>query len=597
MPRFPCPRGPHRGDLARRGGRARPGPSLPRRDHAGSPRAHGLRARRHQPDGVPGLLPGRRRLHQLGQGQRHPGRAWSWLRRGLDRRLRDADHRPRPARARPALRAVPQPRAHLDARLRHRLRRASSRRGDPLRHREVRRRPGLDDRHLRHHQGQAGRQGLLADPRLPVRDGRPDHQGDAGGGHGQGRAAQGDLRQQPQALRRGRRVPGPLRGRRRRQAGRRHRDRHRGPQAAVGRPRRGRDHVERAARGHHPVAQAPRRRRDDHAVRLPHLREPRAHQDGLPGAAQPHRPRRRGAQHRGQPRHRGGPRGPPADRRRDLQAAPTRRHAGCVPARRRPDAGIAALDEARLLRRHLGRGRALPARPDGRRLPQQVCPPQDRPRAGGADPPRAGRGARVRARRDLRAAGLPGAGAEDRPAAGRLHAGCCRPAAQGDGQEEEGDPRRRVPALRGGHEGQRVQPGGREGAVGRAGPVLRLRLQQGPLGRLRPGLLLDGVPQGQLPGRVHGRPPDVRPGRQGQDGDLPQRVPPHEDPGAAARRQRVGRQLHPGRPRHPLRPDRDPQRRQQRRRQDRRGAARPGVATRTSTTSWTRSTRWSATSG
>ncbi len=33
-----------------------------------------------------------------------------------------------------------------------------------------------------------------ASPRLPVRDGRPDHQGDAGGGDGQGHPAQGDLR-------------------------------------------------------------------------------------------------------------------------------------------------------------------------------------------------------------------------------------------------------------------------------------------------------------------------------------------------------------------------------------------------------------------
>ena len=44
-------------------------------------------------------------------------------------------------------------------------------------------------------------------PRLPVRDGRPDHQGDAGRGDGQGRPAQGDLRPRAQALRRGRRVP------------------------------------------------------------------------------------------------------------------------------------------------------------------------------------------------------------------------------------------------------------------------------------------------------------------------------------------------------------------------------------------------------
>ena len=86
-----------------------------------------LRGRRHHPDGLPGLLPGGRRLHQLGQGQRHPGRPRPWLRCRLDGRLRDADHRPRPAPARPDLRAVPQPRPRLDARLRHRLRRAPAR--------------------------------------------------------------------------------------------------------------------------------------------------------------------------------------------------------------------------------------------------------------------------------------------------------------------------------------------------------------------------------------------------------------------------------------------------------------------------------------
>ena len=142
MPRFPCPEGEteeswfvkevERG-LARR---YPDGITAEVRDRAE------LRDRRHPPDGLPGLLPRRRRLHQLGQGARHPRRPGPRLRRRLDRRLRHAHHRPRPARARPAVRAVPQPRARLDARLRHRLRRASARRGDPLRHREVRRRPG-----------------------------------------------------------------------------------------------------------------------------------------------------------------------------------------------------------------------------------------------------------------------------------------------------------------------------------------------------------------------------------------------------------------------------------------------------------------------
>ena len=87
--------------------------------------------------------------------------------------------------------------------------------------------------------------------------------------------------------------------------------------------------------------------------------------------------------------------------------------------------------------------------------------------------------------------------------------------------------------------------GGDQDAVGHPGPVLRLRVQQGALRGLRPGLLLDGVPQGELPGRVHGRPAHQRPRRQGQVGALPQRVPPDGHQGAAARRQRVGRRTSP----------------------------------------------------
>ena len=108
----------------------------------------------------------------------------------------------------------------------------------------------------------------------------------------------GDLRPGAPPLRRGRRVPLAVRRRRRRQEGRRHRQRHRGPQAAVGRARRRRDHVQRAAAGRHPDDEAGAGRRDHHAVRLPDLRAPRADQDGLPGAAQPHDPRRRAGQHR-----------------------------------------------------------------------------------------------------------------------------------------------------------------------------------------------------------------------------------------------------------------------------------------------------------
>ena len=188
-----------------------------------------------------------------------------------------------------------------------------------------------------------------------------------------------DLRPPAQALRRGRRVPLALRGRPRRQDRRRHRDRPGGAQAPVGRARRRRDHVERAAARHHPADPASAGRRDHHPVRLPDVRAPRADQDGLPGAAQPHHPRRRARQHRAQPRREGDRRGPRPRRRRRLPAARPRRHARRLPARRRPDAQPAAADAPRQLRRHLGGAGALPPRPDGRRLPHQLRPAQERP--------------------------------------------------------------------------------------------------------------------------------------------------------------------------------------------------------------------------
>ena len=64
------------------------------------------------------------------------------LGRRLGRRLEPDDHRPRPAALRPAVRALPQPRARVDARLRHRLLRGPARRGDHLRPRPLRRATG-----------------------------------------------------------------------------------------------------------------------------------------------------------------------------------------------------------------------------------------------------------------------------------------------------------------------------------------------------------------------------------------------------------------------------------------------------------------------
>ncbi|MGX1161512.1 DNA-directed DNA polymerase III PolC [Pseudarthrobacter sp. SLBN-100] len=58
--------------------------------------------------------------------------------------------------------------------------------------------------------------------------------------------------------------------------------------------------------------------------------------------------------------------------------------------------------------------------------------------------------------------------------------------------------------------------------VGHPVALLRLRLQQSPLGRLRRDLLLDRVPQGPLRPRVHGRAAHIRGRRQGQVRHLPE---------------------------------------------------------------------------
>ncbi len=89
-------------------------------------------------DGLRRLLPDRLGLRQVRQGQRHRRRPGPRLGGRLDRLLRAAHHRRRPARARPAVRALPQRRAHLDAGHRHRLLGQGPRPRDAVRRRQVR---------------------------------------------------------------------------------------------------------------------------------------------------------------------------------------------------------------------------------------------------------------------------------------------------------------------------------------------------------------------------------------------------------------------------------------------------------------------------
>ena len=94
------------------------------------------------------------------------------------------DHRPRPARQRPALRALPQPRPQIDAGHRHRLLGPRPRADDPLRRREVRPRIGRPDHHLR--QDGAARRDPRRRPRarLRLRHRRPPREADPGADHG-----------------------------------------------------------------------------------------------------------------------------------------------------------------------------------------------------------------------------------------------------------------------------------------------------------------------------------------------------------------------------------------------------------------------------
>jgi DNA polymerase III alpha subunit len=82
---------------------------------------------------ISGLLPDRVRLYPLGQGSRHTGRPWQGFGGRITGGLCHQNHRPRSAAVQPAVRALSEPRARVDARLRRRLLPGPPRRGDPLR--------------------------------------------------------------------------------------------------------------------------------------------------------------------------------------------------------------------------------------------------------------------------------------------------------------------------------------------------------------------------------------------------------------------------------------------------------------------------------
>ena len=137
MPQFPRARGrdPGRPGCARRSQRGagrRYGADVPAHGVTGPDR---VRARGHRADGLPRLLPGRRRHLPVRPGQQDRGRPRPWVGHRLDRRLRHRDHRADPIEHGLLFERFLNPERISPARRRPRLRRAPPRRDDPLRHR------------------------------------------------------------------------------------------------------------------------------------------------------------------------------------------------------------------------------------------------------------------------------------------------------------------------------------------------------------------------------------------------------------------------------------------------------------------------------
>ena len=174
---------------------ASPCMAAPGRDRRGLSRAACVRARCHHPHELRGLFPDRRGFHQAREIPGHPGRSRPRLRRRFAGRVRADHHRSRSDAFRPAVRAVSQSRARVDARFRHRLLSGPPRRGDPIRAGALWPRAGRADHHVRHAAG--ARRAARRRPRAAdaLRAGR---QADQAGAEQSGRA------RHPQAGDRGR---------------------------------------------------------------------------------------------------------------------------------------------------------------------------------------------------------------------------------------------------------------------------------------------------------------------------------------------------------------------------------------------------------
>ena len=196
----------------------------------------------------------------------------------------------------------------------------------------------------------------------------------------------------------------------------------------------------------------------------------------------------------------------------DLRPAPARRHPRRLPARRRPDAGAAALDAAR----QASRTSPPSARSTGpaRWVP---TPTTSTPAAR----PAASRSSRSTPSWPSRSRTILGEtyglivyqeqvmAIAQKLAGYTLGQADLLRRAMGKKKKEELD--KQFEGFSGGMIERGYSMTARQDALGHPAAVLRLRVQQGALRGVRPGVLLDRLPQGQLPGRVHGRAADLAP--------------------------------------------------------------------------------------
>ena len=284
-------------------------------------------------------------------------------------------------------------------------------------------------------------------------------------------------------------------------------------------------------------------------------RGPGPAEDGLPRPAQPRRDRGRDRHHPALARRGDRDRLDPARRREDLRDARPRRLDRRLPVRVRRDARRAETGRPDRVPRPGRARRPLPPGRDGLhpRLREGEERPLDGPLPGPAPAPDH--------RGDARLRDLPGAVDGHLALDGGLLRYRGGRSAQGDRQEEarpDGDHERQIHG-RAGEVQHRPERRRRPLETERSGR--RLLLQQVARRLLRADLLPHRLPQGQLPGRVHGGGDLLGDEHQRQGALLRQPLRGNGHRRAAAGRQRLRPQLRRRRQRDPLRPRRGEERR------------------------------------